>query len=313
MHDDERDYEKQLIAVATGFFQQSKSQKTLAANLRKSPATISRMLGEAKRLGIVQVSICASPQTELIARLKEHLDIHDCRIETVIVVDGGRHGVAAKAARYCNESLVHGDTVVLDGGLTIADFVESMVVDSRRVVNLSPIAGDPSSYKVSAYENMTILARKFSLSQCIRVPQSTVKLLENRLRKSQQAARKAKHVYLGAGPWRKGATAHDFLLELGLDPRAISRKYTQIAAVTGYFPISRNGEYIEIRELSNAMPRALSFKEVRTMSTNKDTRVVLLAHSAAKCVAVASVLRTGLINTLIVDMELAKALLLDVA
>src|SRR5262249_49496926 len=160
-----------------------------------------------------------------------------------------------------------------------------------------PLAADPPSYVVSAYELMTRMAVKYPAQvRCEKLPYLQGALLNGIHRKVREKARSADFVFLGVGPWDRPFTALAFVRRLGEDPEQLGRKYSEVACMCGYCALDRAGGHIPLREVEAKMPRALTFRQLRRLAGGDRCQVVLLAATLEKLDAVLTALRAGVCN-----------------
>jgi DNA-binding transcriptional regulator LsrR (DeoR family) len=96
---------------------------------------------------------------------------------------------------------------------------------------------------------------------------------------------------------------------LGLDLDRIRATYTQIACLSGYYPLDEHGGPIRMPELEERLPRTLRFEDLKALALGDRCRSILVAAGAEKARAVAGVVEAGLCNTLVADRDLALELL----
>jgi deoxyribonucleoside regulator len=298
-----------LLDVARLFYVEQKPQKRIAAALRIHPSRVSRLVAEARRKNLVHFTLCPPTENILAEHLQEHL--RQTRVRHVTVSQPGRSQVAMTAARYFEEDVGRsGMTLVLDGGFTMTEFVDALKPGRYERVTIVPIAADPPSYDASAYELMTRLSVKYPIGvSCRKPPLHTVPFLEGEHRKVRAAAAKADAVLLAAGPLHANPTAMKFMRHLGVDSRRISSGYRNVEGFCGYHAVDEQGRPVRIRELEERMPRSLRFEQLAEMSAGAKCRTILVAATARKARAIASIIRGGMCNTLVVDSDLAAALL----
>jgi DNA-binding transcriptional regulator LsrR (DeoR family) len=290
-----------------------KSRRRIAAELNVSRATVSRLLTYARRHRLVQYVLAPRVEELLSEFLLEQL--RPWGIRTVLVAAGeGRAIVGHTAARHFEDVAGPETTLILDGGLTVRDFVTALALQQRRRLTIVPIAADPPSYQVSASELITVLATKCVI-HVVRRPPHLARLLQKsrplqeKLAEVRAVAAKANFVVLGLGPWKPGFTAQDFVYDLGLSPVSLSSARNPVAAVCGYFALTTTGESVEWKKVERYMPHALEFKSLQALAAQADTHVLIVAASADKCHALSAAVRARIGNTLVLDKALALALL----
>jgi DNA-binding transcriptional regulator LsrR (DeoR family) len=282
-------------------------QKGIAEKLKLSEKEVSDIFRKGFRDGLVEITFNSPLDLELETKLR--LILSSVIIRTVIVGEAeGSTGYVA--ARYLESEITNGKTIVLDGGLTVFDFVRELNLPKSTNLTIIPIAADPPSYKISAYELMTRLSVKLPYARGEKLPHFKGGVLDTQHQQIASKAREADFVFLGAGPCRENHTALDFVEYLGIEPRKFKADHQKIAYMCGYCGIDLNGKEVKFtKKFEDRMRRALSFEDLRTMAANPKKVVALLANGKEKVDVVATVIKAGIVNTLFLDGPLAVALL----
>ena len=293
------------LDVCELYYQLRKSQKEVSIEKGISVSTVSRLLQSARDRGVVKIVIDPPSNVVLARNVAQAVGGHGIR--EVLVSPTGRKSVGVSAARYFEDHIEELSVVVLDGGLTVRDFVDSLVPGNESI-GIVPIATDPPSYEVSAYELMTRMSIKYPSSQCHKLPYSLKNLLNRRHEAIRRKARTARFLVLGVGPWKRRFTALDFVYHLGVKPEEIRRSHSAIVAVCGYCGLSKAGTCLPINGIDKQMRRALFYEELQRLAGKTTCRSVLLAAGKNKYSATMAAIRARLCNVLIVDDELAVEL-----
>ncbi len=293
------------LAAAELCYGRGMSQKQAASVLNTSPASLSRLLKLAKQTGLVQITFHRPINLQLSEALQDQLPT----LRKVVVGGTSRRDVANMAAAWYQERDRTGQVAVLDGGRTVADFVEALQYEPFRNIQPLPIVADPPTYEQAASENAVKMATKLSTSRLYRLPQFRGPYLNKAIDEVQQAARQAECVILSVGPFQREFTALEFTQHLGLDPAEIRSRYPSVAAAIGYLGIDEHGSHISLREVDERLIRALSYNELRSLSRRLDVDVVLLADSREKVIALEAALHAQICNILFIDEGLAECLL----
>ena len=154
-----------LAKVCTLYYQRDQTQQEIAEHLRLSRPTISRLLREARDIGVVKITI-ASPRgfhLDLETRLEDQF-----KLETVNVVDGEpgavadmlRRQIGIAAANYLSRIVRPGETIGMAWGTTLSAMVDAaprMSVPDVRVVQILGGLGPPE-----AAENAAELVRRLA-------------------------------------------------------------------------------------------------------------------------------------------------------
>ena len=282
------------------------SQKEVATRLGISPATVSRLLQFGRDAGLVRISL--EPPKDIVRGRELAARLTEFGIREVIVAGSRRVHVGQAAASYFEAYGRDRCTLVLGPGLTVAEFVARLSVGVFSDITAVPLCADPPSYEVSTLELTTRVAMKYQGSKSIRMPAYQTEALAAMHRKVRQTALRAEFVILGVGPWRHRYMAIDALEHLGLDGEKVLGSHPAIVAACGMYALDTEGRLVPLPEVDEKMPRSLSFEDLQSLAAGRRCRSLLLAHSREKCDAVLAALRARLVNTLIVDDTLAKAL-----
>lgn len=280
------------------------SQKEAAVEMSTSPASLSRLLKLAHDAGLVRITFHQPANVALGRALQQRLP----HLRSVVVGGTSRSEVAGFAANWFEETDGPRDVVVIDGGRTIAAFVEELSLQRYTDLRILPIVSDPASYDFSALENAVRMAAKSSTLRSLRYPQFRGQYLTHLIEEAQVTARTADCVLLSAGPFEPEFTALEFTKHLGLDPSVLQKSFPGARAAVGYSVIDADGNEVLIPQIEERLPKALSHSDLRDLSHSNSTHVVLVAHSPKKAVAVQAALRAGLCNVLIIDEALARSL-----
>jgi len=307
--DQSSSHEKVRLAlhVSEGYYLNDESQKQLARKLDISTATVSRLLQFARQEGIVQIRVCPPKDTLLGNQLQQVLGAWGVR--EVIVTPLGRATVGHAAARFFERQSKDGDMVVLDGGLSVRDFVSAIEPSTRRQLTIGHIATDPPSYEVSSYENMTHLAASCPQSTCVKLPYSKNRRLDSLFEHAHQRMLDANFVFLGVGPVLPKFTGGELLVHFGLETGSLHEENPDVQGISGYITFDSSGNEIVMPLLDKVMRRALNMLELRELSRASSRWVCMLASSETKVEPTLAALRGRMCNCLILDNELATELL----
>lgn len=294
----------QALAAAEFCYSEGLSQKEVAQRLKTSPASISRLLRLARDAGLVRFRFHRPSNLVLSSKLHKRLP----SLRSVIVEGRSREQVANAAVDYFENKDRSGQIVVLDGGLTVADFVEALSFETFQDLQIMSIAADPPTYRQAASESALRMSAKYSTATLIRLPQFRGPFLDPLIHEAQRIGRQTRFVVLGIGPFRDGFSALEFTKHLGLDPSKVQSRHPKAVAAVGYSGIDCLGHHIPLHEVNKRLPKSLSFSEIQRLARQPECEVVLLAHSAEKAESVEFALRAQICNVLVVDEELADSL-----
>jgi DNA-binding transcriptional regulator LsrR (DeoR family) len=285
------------------------SHQQIARALNVSGATVTRLKKDARKLNLIQI-VYFPPQVQKLERgLHRRLRRHGiCR---VLVTEGDRIEVGHRAARLFEEIARDGATVVLDGGKSVACFIEALEQGRLSGVEIIPLVADPASYESSSYELMTRMATKYPVRvHCGKLPYWRSRELNKIARQVQKQASRADFIVLGVGPWNPSFTALEFVKHLGLNSKDLHKGYRDaVSAVVGYCAVGSEGQRVSVPEFEKKLPRSLSFSAMRALAATSRCTSMLLASGREKADPVLAAVRARACNTLVLDGELASHLL----
>jgi DNA-binding transcriptional regulator LsrR (DeoR family) len=136
-----------LAKAARLYFLDDRSQDEVAAVLGTTRSNVSRMLSQARDLGIVQIRILdpARRDHELEQTLKNRFGLADARVLEVTPETDVLPGVGRLAVRWLEETLRDGQVVALSWGQTLQAMVRAVDGLSRRDVEVVQLVGGLSA------------------------------------------------------------------------------------------------------------------------------------------------------------------------
>lgn len=285
------------------------SHRTIARLLKVSEATVARLKKDARRLKLVQI-LYFPPEVRRLER-ELYSSLRQYGIRRILVTEGDRLEVGNRAARFFEARARDGATVVLDGGKSVACFIEALAYNRMSAVRIIPMVADPASYENSCYELMTRMATKYpSRVRCGKLPYWHSKELDTIAGEVQTQASRADFVVLGVGPWDPSFTALQFAKHLGLNCTQLHEKYRDsVAAVLGYCAIGSTGIHVVVHEIEKKLPRALDFTRMQTLASSTRCTSLLLASGHEKADPVLAAVRGRACNVLVLDHDIAAHLL----
>jgi DNA-binding transcriptional regulator LsrR (DeoR family) len=302
-----------LVEVANLYYKDNLSQREIADKLGVSRSLIALYLQKARQQQIVRIEI-VNPQDSA-ANLALELRAR-AGIEDVIVVPHGhmsaeltRRAIAAAAVDYLESHLQDGDVFGLGWGRTTTRIVELLAPTQPRDIVVVPLQGE-SIYTTGAYTQMNQLvmqtAQHFGgqahfLLAPVMVGSRTLHdlLLEDAgIRPVVQKWDELTLACFGIGalPPIPGMVVY-----LGEENVSAFRERGAVGDVCAHY-FSTTGEFINT-DLAERLI-AVDVRQLRRARTR-----VAVASGAERAEAVAGALRTGLVSTLIVDAQLATAVL----
>jgi DNA-binding transcriptional regulator LsrR (DeoR family) len=141
-----------LAKAARLYFVEDRSQDDVAAVLGTTRSNVSRMLKQARDLGIVEIRIVdpARRDHELERALRDRFPLVDARILAVAPDTDVLPGVGRLAVRWLEETLRDGQVVALSWGQTLEAMVQAVDGLSRRDVEVVQLVGGLSSLDSAA-------------------------------------------------------------------------------------------------------------------------------------------------------------------
>lgn len=274
-------------------------KKDIASELGISQPKFAQLFKEALARGFIS-HVYTPPQRQLAAERLTH-SLGPFGISEVHVVAGGSIDVAHATAHWFTHHGRDGDAVVLDGGQTIGAFVRAVPYHAFQQLKIMPIRSDPASYDVSALGATIELANRCPEQvQLFKVPAWRSKPLDRVRSRIVTHARHSRFVFLGAGPWKAGFTALDFVTHVGLSPQKIQKSIPRsIAGMTGYCAIAANGAYIQIPQIDERMPEVLAYSDLKRIAGTRGRFVVLLAAGAEKAGIVSAMIRAKVLPSIL--------------
>src|SRR3954471_4096779 len=143
-----------LYTAATLYYVEDATQAEIAERLGTSRATVSRLLSEARRLGIVKIEVIAPVEADtaqLGERVAAALGLHAVHLSTVPAVGAVTPGAAlapAAGAALAQAGLTHGDVLIVSSGRTVFEVAQASL-PSLPGVRVTPTVGgqeDPNAW-----------------------------------------------------------------------------------------------------------------------------------------------------------------------
>lgn len=300
-----------ILKVAMLYYEGGLTQDQIARKYGVSRPTIVRMLKSAREDGLVQIRIVKSlPETTMIEADIERLFADSGLCEVVVtdaVLGGGKPTVAKSAGKYLGRVLDSNDVLGVGWSTTmlqVADHVQGLGDSPKCVVQLggglvAPDSGNTQelAFRLGQHLNATVEA----VNAPVLVKTKTVRDAlwdDPSIRRVNEWAKKCTIALVGIG------TADD-------SSTMVTSGYLEHDEIVRAAQAGAVGEillqYFDANGQSVDMPW-----QQRVISQSMDVlrnipNLVLVAAGAEKAAAVAGALNTGMVNTLIVDGELASA------
>jgi DNA-binding transcriptional regulator LsrR (DeoR family) len=303
-----------LLQVAWLYHVGQLSQKEVSRRLGMSRFKVLRLLAEARDLGLVRVSVehRATSTLELADRVAARFRLTEVQVAPAPADaddDHARRAVGIVAAGLLTRIGAAGaKTIGVGWGRTVAAMSEALTgLRNPQLRFVSPMGTLTRVSGTGPFDLATRLATTTGGTAlvlpapfiCDSKEDAQVILRQRLVRETLEVARRADHAILSLGECRPGA----LLLTSGvLTPAEADRLRTDgvVADTTGKF-LCADGSLAET-DLNRRTP-SVSWEDLRAMD------VMLLAAGAGKVEATSAVLKSGLVDRLVLDERLARALL----
>ncbi len=301
------------VRVAWLYHEHGLTQQDIADRLGISRSTISRVLTEAERDGIIRVVI-TQPLPEAARRaeaLIERFDLSSAVVGTNLDDEPPAHAAAAAMARRLENIASSGSVTIAAGwGRTIALSAEATrPIPTTGVIIVDAFGHTTTDATTAAVEVTNVLSRKFD-ARVVHVPSpgfaASADVAESFMSSPPVAraldhARDADVVVVSVGV----TGASSLLIDEGFMTVDSMDEVMEAGAVGEIFGryFDADGESVVADGLH---PIALTIEDLR-----KALRVIAVAGGAEKAGAIRGALATGVLDELVVDETLAEALLAD--
>ncbi len=304
-----------LVRAARLYYLDGLSQSDVANALGVSRASVSRILSAARDQGIVEIRIHDPHVVGRVSELEQQIvDAFGVGAAVVVANLPGRHPldvVAGAAADYFAERVPSVGSVGLSWGKSIDAFVEQIHVESTgRALTLCPLVGgmpfDSGPAGNTALERLSqksgAKAFRFESPAVVESPQTWAALTrESSISSAIKRATDVQLAFVGIGSYGLHASRHIVsAMRLSDDERADLDAQQPVGDICGRFfdasgralgsPVSERVIGITLEQLA-AIPEVVGF-----------------ASGAEKAPGVAGSLHTGALDSVILDEDLARAL-----
>jgi DNA-binding transcriptional regulator LsrR (DeoR family) len=304
-----------LVKAATLYYLEGKSQAEVAEEIGVSRSNVSRVLADARKNGIVDIRIndpfgrARDLESQLVARY----GLRECRVAPSTGSDNQLSRVGALGAQWLLDNLPREGGVALSWGSSVQAVVDEIPDDpSHENIEVLPLVGGLSIVDSARDGNVLVrlLATKLGAQHRRLYAPAVVESRESReafLGESSitgvlDASRRAKIAIVGVGNVGKGASGA--IIESMNLSRSEQAEFIASGAVgdccTRFF--DRNGKTVE--STVNDRVIAVDLEELGKIPT-----VVGIAAGAHKMEGTRAALTVGLFDVLVVDSDLALALI----
>ena len=304
-----------LVEIARLYYEEGLSQREIADRLSVSRSLIALYLQKARDRGIVHIEV-VNPQDSVVSLALEIQEL--TQIEEVIVVPHGhispeltRRLIAGAAAKLLAENLADGDTLGLAWGRTITHVVELLAPSYPRKIEVLPLLGESSYGDMYTQTNELVLraAKQFNGRPHFLLAPLVVgsKSLRDGLL-SDPAVQCVTNYWdqltvacFGVGVLPPAPGQIPYLPLKHLDRSLSSVAVGDLCAIH-HFDIQGNLLESELRD------KVIGVRVDQLLRAN---RRIAVTSGIDKAPGVVGALRTGLITTLIIDLELAEEVILQ--
>jgi DNA-binding transcriptional regulator LsrR (DeoR family) len=302
-----------LAKAARLYFLDDRSQDDVASILGTTRSNVSRMVRQARDLGIVEIRIVAPAQRdqELERALCARYPLADARVLAVGSGTEVLEGVGRLAAHWLDETLRDGQVVALSWGHTLQAVVSAVDL-ARRDVEVVQLVGGLSALDsaVTGQELVRELSERIGARhRYLHAPALfgsaealTLLLREQAIADALDAAKRADMALVGIGVPGTGSSGA-LLDALALSPseRAAFDAAGAVGDVCGRF-YDRDGQ--EVRSVVNQRVLAVTLDDLRSIPT-----VAGVAAGAEKAPGILGALRGEFVDVLICDQQAARSVL----
>ncbi len=303
-----------LAKAARLYFLDDRSQDDVAAILGTTRSNVSRMLKQARDLGIVEIRILdpAGRDHELELALRDRFGLADVRVFEAAPETDVLSGVGRLAARWLEETVRDGQVVALSWGHTLQAMVRAVDGLARRDVEVVQLVGGLSaldsaltgqelvrelSERMGARHRYLHAPALFGSAEAL-----TLLLREQTIADALDAAKRADMALVGIGAAGIGSSAA-LLDALGLTPA--ERAELEAGGAVGdvccrYYDL--DGQ--EVPSVVNQRVLAVTLDDLRAIPT-----VAGVAAGPEKAPGILGALRGGIIDVLICDQQAARSVL----
>jgi len=305
-----------MINVAKLYYEDGLTQKEISQKLRISRPTISRLMKDAIKFGIVKITIADQAESfaDLEKRLSEIYGLEEVVITRVSEVNS--RDVVAKelgmtAAYYFSRSVRNGDVVGVTWGTTLSSMVNNLKATKAQHITVLQLMGGLGDPDVSLHGTDIVRRISFLLESTVRLMPApgivgsieSAKLLKSdtHISAALDAVAKADIIFAGVGSLSKNAL-------LVRDETIITKeevKWLRDHGAIGEFALhfyDINGELLD-SDLENRII-GIGWDELKAIN-----HVVAIAGGTEKIEAIFGLLRGEVVNVLITDHQTANKLL----
>jgi DNA-binding transcriptional regulator LsrR (DeoR family) len=303
-----------LVKAARLYYEEGRSQNEIATTLQISRSSVSRMLTAARERGIVRIQINdpAGRDLDLESELTERFGLRDCRVAEVHGADRPLGRVGDLGARWLLGRIKAGQQIGVSWGLGVHAVVQHIPDEGGLDIEVLPLVGGLYAVDsaISGEEIVRDLARRVGgrfqrlLAPAVVTSKAgrDILLAEPAIQNILDAARRAQVAIVGIGGAGHGSSA-DLLTAMNLSPRERAEfdAAKPVGDVCARF-FDATGKPVTGPVDDRVL--AVSLADLTAIPT-----VAGIAVGKEKARGVQGALRAGVLDVLLCDSSLARALL----
>ena len=308
--------EEMMRLVAELYYLRDRSQSAIADLTGFSVSKVSRLLAQAREMGVVQISVQAAPDMldEVALRLSRALAIEEAHVTP------GRGDDPAAASRLCAvaaapwvaETIPEAGVLGIAGGYTVSALIDSLPPTRRAHLTIVPLVGgwDPATPHLDINELIRRAAERLDCRYLLlhapgRLDSGAVK--EALMRESTIRATTEYWSRLSVGLIGVGGGPDDYPGYATVMDRVSDRERRRLARrkvvgdVVGYL-VTVDGELIDDPWSDHTIAAPIA-------ALRRAARLVAVAAGPHKVAGIMGACRSGLVHSLVTDEPTAQALL----
>ncbi|MGX7419818.1 sugar-binding transcriptional regulator [Carnobacterium gallinarum] len=308
---------RKILKVATMYYTDGLTQAEIAEKIGISRPVISKLLREARELGIVEIYI----KDENACSISLALNIEtDFALKDVIVVPTTKEfsksvikkSVARAAASYITNQLTKVENLGLSWGTTIAEVIDEMPYLSYPNLTIHPLVGGVASRHLFLDANHLafLLSEKLSANcrylyaPALAESLALKKILETSILTTSvlQQAKNVDLALIGVGNPTNSSTWEDLAYIDSNELEKLQALHVVGDAVASFF--DEKGQPLQTDLTERLM--GVTIEELKQVKN-----VVAVATGSEKCGSIRALLLAGVIDTLVIDQEIAEGLCRD--
>lgn len=323
----EADYKK-MVECAMLYYENKLSQIDIAQQLKITQSTVSKLLKQARKEGIVHTSIKPNYFRQLEHHLKTYFNLLDVHVVHSSDYDFDKTGgnlsktLGITTARYF-ENLMRdenreGGKIGIGGGYTMFEFVNAVSIVPICLKVYPLLAWGDHDLRIHVKHASSIVtmwwAKQIDNIEAYKLEYPPVKNKKTCLNKAMSNILHEMDnidiILASCGHIDDDSTFAALVKNIGLDPNLLKNEGV-IGDFIGY-PITYEGTVIDAEIAKNFFDLVyfpLSFSRISQLAKDNSKRIILTAGGRKKIHTIAALLKGGLMNVLITDDKSATLLL----